>query len=259
MNNRILQPWLWQRAFAPPTAAALIAVTVMTSGCAKKDAPAETPKVREQIGITFKSGKGLRISDETKKFIGLEVVEAGDQKLATVFTTRVQVYGHRSAPEGTNVAEATGFIAEDQARQLPLGQTVALRRAKDSTPVLGKLMRFNSFTQSALHQVEILIETPDSQKLFPIGTTFEATVKARAAQSVTAIPRSAVLNTSEGTFAYVVNGDYFFRTAIQTGAANAEFAEVKDGLYAGDQVVKQPVLTLWIAELQAIKGGADND
>jgi multidrug efflux pump subunit AcrA (membrane-fusion protein) len=72
---------------------------------------------------------------------------------------------------------------------------------------------------------------------------------------VTAIPRSALLKTAEGTFAYVVNGNYFFRTPIKTGAENADFIEVKEGLYAGDQIVSKPIMTLWVAELQVIKGG----
>jgi hypothetical protein len=31
--------------------------------------------------------------------------------------------------------------------------------------------------------------------------------------------------------------------------------EIKDGLYAGDQVVLQPVMSLWLTELAAVKGG----
>jgi hypothetical protein len=31
--------------------------------------------------------------------------------------------------------------------------------------------------------------------------------------------------------------------------------QITDGLYAGDQVVVQPVMSLWLAELQSLRGG----
>lgn len=40
-------------------------------------------------------------------------------------------------------------------------------------------------------------------------------------------------------------------------SATAKFIglQVTDGLYAGDQIVVQPVMTLWMAELQSLRGG----
>ena len=238
-----------------------LVLAVAVTACRHQE-PSEAKK-EESVGITFKSGKGLHISEETKRIIGLEIIEASEQKIAAEFSTQVQVYGHgnslnAASSEGTN-AYATGFLSAEQAKELKLGQLATLRLAA-LPDVQGRIMRLNPFTESALRQTEVLIEFPDSQLQFKIGTTFEATFTAAVEeQAVTAIPRVAVLKTAEGTFAYVVNGDYFFRTAIKTGAESANFVEIKDGLYSGDQIVKQPVMTLWIAELQAIKGGADND
>ena len=45
------------------------------------------------------------------------------------------------------------------------------------------------------------------------------------------------------------------RTPVKVGASSADFVEIKDGLYAGDQVVLQPVMSLWLTELAAVKGG----
>jgi hypothetical protein len=42
---------------------------------------------------------------------------------------------------------------------------------------------------------------------------------------------------------------------VKLGAINHEWAEVTDGLYAGDQIVVSPVMTLWLAELQSLRGG----
>ena len=52
-----------------------------------------------------------------------------------------------------------------------------------------------------------------------------------------------------------MNESFFLRTPVEVGAMNAEFAEITDGLYAGDQIVTSPVDTLWMAELQILRGG----
>jgi hypothetical protein len=226
----------------------ILVIALALSGCGRKNPAGGEPNQREQVGITFKSGKGLRIAEETKKIIELQIVEASDQKLAAEFSATVQIYRAEDAS-----AEATGFVTDAEAKQLKAGQKVSLK-STNATNVEGKLVRLLPLAQSG--RTEVLIDIP---QVFKIGTTIEATFTAQEGLAVTAIPRSAVLKTAGGNFAYVVNGDYFFRTAIKTGAENADFVEIKDGLYSGDQIVKQPVMTLWVAELQAIKGGADND
>ncbi|MDB6019448.1 MAG: hypothetical protein JWR19_3937 [Pedosphaera sp.] len=235
-----------------------ISAALVLSGCAKQQPAADAAKEPEPIGITYKEGKGLRIANETRRIIGLELVEASEQNLAAVISTTVQIYrqGEPNAPVGC----LTGFVTEEEGRELKEGQAVMLERATSAgEKVKGTLVRLNSSTQSLLHQTEVLIQIPDPEGRYRIGTSFQATFTAAQSQQVTAIPRPAVLKTSEGTFAYVVNGTYFFRTPIKTGAESIDAVEVKEGLYAGDQIVKKPVMTLWVAELQATKGGGACD
>ena len=52
-----------------------------------------------------------------------------------------------------------------------------------------------------------------------------------------------------------MSGKQFVRAALKTGEVSNESVEVTDGLYAGDRIVVQPVMTLWLAELQSIRGG----
>src|SRR5437867_2607246 len=66
---------------------------------------------------------------------------------------------------------------------------------------------------------------------------------------------AGALANPEGDFVYTASGKHFVRAAIKTDEANADFVGVTDGLYAGDRIVTQPVMTLWLAELQAIRGG----
>jgi multidrug efflux pump subunit AcrA (membrane-fusion protein) len=72
---------------------------------------------------------------------------------------------------------------------------------------------------------------------------------------VTSIPKSALLTTAEGTFVYAENDEYFLRTPVQVGAVNENHVEIIDGLYTGDVVVTTPVMSLWLAELQILRGG----
>ena len=64
---------------------------------------------------------------------------------------------------------------------------------------------------------------------------------------VPTIPRLAVLKNAMGKFASVQNGDYLLRTAITTGTENTDYAEITDGIYAGDVVATNPVESLYLS------------
>ena len=68
------------------------------------------------------------------------------------------------------------------------------------------------------------------------------------------VPRSAVLETATGKFAFVENGDYLLRTSIVTGAETAEYGNHRRdlrGRYRRDQTCRN----LYLIELRATKGG----
>jgi len=92
--------------------------------------------------------------------------------------------------------------------------------------------------------------------------TAEATqfIGLRAAETQTKgaavrIPISAVVDTAEGQQVFVRNGQRWLRTAVRLGAASGELVEVADGLFEGDVIAVAGGWYLWMAELQAIKGG----
>jgi hypothetical protein len=69
------------------------------------------------------------------------------------------------------------------------------------------------------------------------------------------IPLSAVVETSEGKHVFVRNGQRWLRTAVKLGSASGEVVDVADGLLEGDVIAVAGGWYLWLAELQAIKGG----
>ena len=100
---------------------------------------------------------------------------------------------------------------------------------------------------------------PPAMRLFDVKTGEVSSHDVGAAKGVAAIPADALLRTVKGDFVYVVNGGWFLRTPVVIGAHDQTWCEVKEGLYEGDAIVVQGARILWLAELQAINGGADDD
>lgn len=75
------------------------------------------------------------------------------------------------------------------------------------------------------------------------------------ARNTIAIPADALLRTIKGDFVYVANGEWFLRTAVETGAVANGWIEITAGLYEGDQIVVRGVQPLWLAEVHAVNGG----
>ena len=88
-----------------------------------------------------------------------------------------------------------------------------------------------------------------------MGAFLQASCQLESGESVVTIPRAALLQCSDGYSVYTVSGEHLLRTPVKVGVVNAELVEIKDGLYSGDQVVLQPVMSLWLTELAAVKGG----
>ena len=111
-------------------------------------------------------------------------------------------------------------------------------------------------SKEAVNSVEAILQIPDPHNALKVGEFVSGSVvESGAEETVLTIPRPAVLETATGKFAFIQNGDYLLRTAITTGAENAEYAEITDGVYAGDVVATNPVETLYLIELRATKGG----
>ena len=95
-----------------------------------------------------------------------------------------------------------------------------------------------------------LLLTPEAVEFIGLR---KAEAQAKADRVV--LPRQALLRTSEGVFVFVANGQRWLRTPVKVSTESAESAEITDGVLEGDLVVVAGVWDLWMAELQAIKGG----
>jgi multidrug efflux pump subunit AcrA (membrane-fusion protein) len=124
--------------------------------------------------------------------------------------------------------------------------------ATDAAVEMGAVTRIEKPAYASMGDFEIAVST---SKPLPQGSVLMATFRLPAGEPVSSIPRSALLKTAEGTFAYTVNGKFYVRTPVKVGAINEQTVEISDGLYSGDEVVATPVMSLWMAELQVLRGG----
>lgn len=228
----------------------LLPLCLALTGCGHEASKKEAGEITGKGLPSFKEGKGLSLSEETRQFIGLEITEVSERKLAGQVTTEVQVY-----PTAANSVQAIGLISREQAKLLQPGQSASLA-TKNGKSNDGKLLRVDEQIQSASGQVELIVQIPGTEKEYARGTSLTATFNVAKEENVTVIPRSALLRAAEGDFVYAVNGDHLTRTAVKVGAESGDLVEITDGLYSGDKVAVKPVQTLWLTELRFVKGGA---
>ena len=245
-----------------------VVLALLVAGCGHKEgdghdhdkekAGGHDHEAEAPTGAGFKAGKGITLTDETRKILGVEVVDVSDRKLPNQIRFTVQVFGEKhhhllnqEDHSGCDV-HGSGFVTADTASVVKTGQRVELLQGTNQ-PLSGVVLAVQKAV--ALGETEIVIGVSNATAALKPGEFVPARINLPRDAAVTAVPESALLRTSEGTFVYVVNGDAYFRTAVKIGATAEGFIEITDGLLAGDAVVTKPVETLWLIELRATKGG----
>ncbi len=209
-------------------------------------------------GASFKAGKGITFTDETRRILGVETADVTEEKLPRVVRFNIQLLteSHRFVSAEEYHADCdvhgSGFLPPEKAGSLAPRQPAKLTTASDET-----LDGFVIAVQKTLAhgENEIIIGIVSAGVQLKDGEFLKAAVALPSERAVTVIPRSALLKTAQGTFVYAVNGPAYYRTAVRVGSEADDKVEIVDGLYAGDQVVTNPVETLWLIELRATKGG----
>jgi hypothetical protein len=208
--------------------------------------------------VQLKEGHGLALHPKIREAIKLQVAEVSEEAIAPEFKTDLHVIqgadtGLRrvALTPGSADVEANGWVSADKAARIQPGQEVELR-VNGSGVEKGVVKRVEKSPYATLGDFEVVVTTDAP---LDTGTRLSATFRAPAGDPVPAVPRSALLQTAEGWFVYAVNESFFLRTPVKVGAMNGQFAEIAEGLYAGDQIVTSPVNSLWMSELQILRGG----
>lgn len=245
------------------------AVAIVLAGCGREEAGSHAHEsgvaehtAEAEAGVTFSEKKGLSVPPETAKFIGLKIADVEERKVAATFQFSAQVYRAASEAQFASLpasdrpgALASGNVSPADAAKLRQGQKVSIRAADEGESLPGRIVALNHDLEKSSGQVEVLLAIADAPQALASGAFVSVDVPFGGEMNVVTVPRSALFRTTEGDFVYTVSGEHLVRTPIKSGVVNHEFAEITDGLYTGDQIVVQPVMTLWLAELQSLRGG----
>lgn len=218
------------------------------AGCQPKSGESAAGEESVEIGPKYSAKNGFHVPDETRRSLGLKTVEVTEQKVPATLDVQLRVYH-----EDKESILASATVTPDEAKQLKRGQAVRARAS--GANLTGSVTRVDNRLQKATGMAEVLIELPRANGAASVGAFLSANVALEPEAAVVSIPRAALLECSDGYSVYTVSGESFVRTPVKVGAMAGDFVEIKDGLYAGDQVVLQPVMSLWMTELAAVKGG----
>jgi hypothetical protein len=173
--------------------------------------------------------------------IGLKTADVENQKIAArVPLTLRPLLGGK---------EANGWLTAAQAEKIQPGANVLLSGPVNSKGTVQSIEK-SAFTELGDFEVKVSSDTP-----LPEGSEIQSAILLDETEAAASIPSSALLSTVEGYFVYAKNGKFFFRMGVMVGAMNDDHVEITEGLYAGDEVVTTPVMSLWMAELQVLRGG----
>lgn len=209
-------------------------------------------------GASFKAGKGVIVTDETRKILGVEVTEVVEQQLPAQISFNMQVFGekhHHAIRDDDHTGcdvHGSGFLPSDRAETIRPGLPVQVQTRTDE--LLGGVILTVEKALS-LGEAEVIVGLTNATDKVKPGEFLSAVISLPRENVVTVIPRSALLRTSEGTFVYALNGEAYLRTPVKIGSEANGLLEITDGLLAGDSVVTKPVETFYLIELRATKGG----
>ena len=231
-------------------AAVLIgAIALLVAGCGKQSSVATKAEEPVAIGPQYSAKKGLLVPTETRESLGLRMVDVGEQKIPATIDVQLRVYQNSGSR-----TFGSAMLSAEKAALLTNGHAVQVRMEPGLT-VTGAVVSVNAAMQKVTGATELLVEIPNAKEQLAVGSFLPARVTLESSETVATIPRTALLQCSDGYSVYTLSGDHLVRTPIKVGARTDEFVEVKDGLYAGDKVVLQPVMSLWLTELAFVKGG----
>jgi hypothetical protein len=227
------------------------AAAAALAGCGRQHNRSGESSEGETVPL-FQANNGIWLPDATRELFGVNVAEVAEQPIQLELRKPARVY--REARDGAP-ADASVMLTTSEMKDLKPGQAIRLMAAGSQAEIAGRLARLDEQAQSALGEVEALVQFDDAQLQFAVGTFLTATFLIGEPRPVLVVSRSALLTAADGTFVYAVNGRHFTRTKIRIGTTTDGLVEVEDGLYAGDRVVTQGVESLWLIELSALKGG----
>ncbi|MBL9138879.1 MAG: hypothetical protein JNK85_23625 [Verrucomicrobiales bacterium] len=211
-------------------------------------------------GASYQSERGVILSDDTRKILGVEVEEATQGVIPHEIRFSLQMFGekHRHAAgerehPGCDV-HGSGLIESSLAKEVRVGSPVVVRgQGADHPPLAGVVLGVSRAL--ALGESEVVVGISNAIGVLGPGDFVGATLMVPRLTPAPVVPATAVLRTAQGEFVFVEHKGAYRRQAVVLGAESGGQVAVVEGLRDGERVVIRPVEELWLIELRATKGG----
>lgn len=237
----------------------------LLSGCerrveeSEKEEGKKTEKTEEK-GYSFEPDKGLKLNPEAEKEMNLKTSTATSKLISGEFLENVQIFQESTEKHIDTSITREGFaygsvrIPQERVFDFKIGDPVRLDLKHADKIVEGKIFQIDHQLQDISGEIEVVVEIPDAQHSLNIGTTLQIAFKTRHESKGIIIPRTALLNTTEGDCVYVHHDDFYHRSPVKVGSFENQIVQIKEGLNDGDVVVSEGAEQLWILELKEIRG-----
>ena len=151
---------------------------------------------------------------------------------------------------------ATANIYEKDLGLVKNGQQIRVKvAALPNQSFEGRITRIGTSVQGESRVVPVQAEISNPSGLLKPGMFAELEVITdKTAESLLAIPTSAVVEANGKKVVYVQNGNAFQAADVTFGRTSGDMVEVKAGLFAGDMVVTQRGTQLFA---QSLRGGGE--
>lgn len=246
-------------------ATGLLLSTLAFVNCGREKKEDVVPSSPSETAALYDKTKGLFLPESLKTSMGLTTTSVPFCEVCASIPIKLQIFREATEPLSryTNYKQGDAYasttLPSDESLKLKVGRSVEI--TDPSNPgkiVLGSLFRSDESLKNQSGEIEWIIAVPDPENRFALGSFLQAKVSVGSIPKTLAVPKSALLQTADGTFVYLVSEKYFRRTAVEKGLEGEEFVEIRKGLSPGDTVVTKAVETLWLTELQIRQSSKDS-
>ena len=156
-----------------------------------------------------------------------------------------------------SVVFVEGDAFEDAAPQLKVGQQVRIRLAAYPGEVFsGKIARFSPVIDPQKRTIHLWVEVVNRGGTLKPNLFADMDAIVGGGKEVLAVPLEALITTEGESFVFVEDKGSFRRVAVQLGARDDRYVEVKGGVLPGDNVVTIGKQQVYTKSLMARQGGA---
>ncbi len=130
------------------------------------------------------------------------------------------------------------FVPEREFRQIAAGQSVLIEiDALSGPPVVATVTRISPVVDPDTGTFKTTIELRGVEHNIKPGMFGRMSIVYDKHENVLQVPRSAVIETASGTFAFVVEDEVGIRKAVETGFSSEGMVEITSGLTDGENVI----------------------